>query len=81
MIYQNNENVHLMIYKTKIKSCEQIIKVNVKNGLELSPGDKIIARKWNDIDFGFEIIEVLENRQSSLSNFKYLTCNAIFKQI
>ena len=81
MIHQNNENVYLMIYETKIKSCEQIIKVNVKKGFELSPGDKIIARKWNDINFGFEIIEVLENRQSSLSNFKYLTCNAIFKQI
>ena len=81
MIYQNNKNVHLMIYETNIKSCEQIIKVNVKRGFELSPGDKIIARKFNDIDFGFKIIEVLENRQSSLSNFKYLTCNAIFKQI
>jgi len=81
MIHQNNESVYLMIYETKIKSCEQIIKVSVKNGLELSPGDKIIARKWNDIDFGFEIIEVLENRQSSLSNFKFLMCNAIFKQI
>ena len=81
MIHQNNESVYLMIYETKIKSCEQIIKVNVKNGLELSPGDKIIARKWNDIDFVFEIIEVLENRQSSLSDFKFLTCNAIFKQI
>jgi len=79
MIYQNSENVYLMIYETKIKNCEQIIKVSVKNGLELSPGDKIIARKWNDIDFGFEIIEVLENRDSSLSNFKFLTCNAIFK--
>jgi len=81
MIYQNNQSVYLMIYETKIKSCEQIIKVSVKNELELSPGDKIKARKWNDIDFGFEIIEVLENRQSLLSNLKYLTCNAIFKQI
>jgi len=81
MIHQNNESVYLMIYETKIKSCEQIIKVSVKNGLELSPGDKIIAKKWKDIDFGFEINEVLENKESSLSNFKYLTCNAIFKQI
>ena len=81
MIYQNNENVHLMIYETNIKNCEQIIKVNVKRRFELSPGDKIIARKFNDVQFVFEIIEVLETRQSSLNDFKYLTCNAIFKQI
>ena len=81
MTHQNNINVFLMIYETNIKNPEQIIKLNVKKGYELASGDKILSNKRNDTQYGFEIGDIIENRQSSLNDYNYITCSANFKQI
>lgn len=66
MEYSNGNEIHLM-YSTK---GSDVVKFNLKKGYELQKGDTITFYRDS---IGIEVEEILENRQSSLKDFNYVT--------
>lgn len=81
MKHQNLSKTFLMIYEANLKLESQTIKVNVEKGTDLNIGDTIRLHVKDDVPYGFEILSVIEKRQSSLHAFNYITCEAKYLKL
>jgi hypothetical protein len=80
-IYTNPNEVAIMWQQTDRKARTtgtQETKFNVKKGIELQEGDLVFLSQENDIKKYWQVAEILESRQSSLSGYNYVTTLCLF---
>lgn len=70
MMYENKKECHLMVWTTnpKQRNKDNVIKFNIKNSLKVNEGDVI-----SDQMSKYHILEILENRPSSITGYNYVT--------
>jgi hypothetical protein len=75
-IYTNPNEVAIMWQQTDRKkrtTGAHETKFNVKKGTELQEGDLVYLSQENDVKKYWQVAEILESRQSSLSGYNYVT--------
>ncbi len=63
--------------KTRVKG-NQETKFNVKKGIQLQEGDLVYLSEDNDVRKYWQVAQILESRQSSLSGYNYVTTLCLF---
>ena len=75
MTYDNQKEVHLMIWEENPnkRNVNNEIKFNILKTNTVDVGDKIRCRIDNGKFSCYELTEIIDSRQSSISNMNYVT--------
>lgn len=75
MNYKNQKDCHLMVWEEnpKKRNINNEIKFNIPKENTIEIGDVISVRLGEGKHSNYEITEILEVRQSSISNMNYVT--------
>ncbi len=81
MKYENEKQVHLMIWETlpEKRNINNEIKFNLKKEFKAEVGDEICCYIDQQKESVYTLTEIVDDRQSSLEDYNYVTAKSSWK--